>query len=432
MAVDDVMSAESPLTGELIVNVPDLASVAFLFPDIANPTGRLDARSRISGNRLEPRIESRANVRNASFDVLPAGIRVTDVSLTATQRDLESLSILGSARSGGGELTIEGDSRLSTNGAWSAELRLSGSDFELLRLPDWDVAASPDVRVTFVDDLTQVRGTLNIPRASITVKTVPETATTPSNDVVVHGADDNRAVPRRRYEVDLTAGLGDAVSFSGFGLGTDITGELRITGTEATPFAGNGRLELRDGRYQAYGQNLVIERGTLTFNGPLDNPQLDVRATRPINNADIVAGIRITGTPRNLRSDVFSEPSMSDAEALSYVLTGRPLAGGQSTSDADLLNKAAFALGLSKAGSVAAQVRAGLGLDTLEVDGGASEGRIVAGKRFGDRLLVEYGYGLVDKLGTLLLRYQLTSRIILESRTGSMSSLDVVYSVKRE
>ncbi|MEM9336217.1 MAG: translocation/assembly module TamB domain-containing protein, partial [Pseudomonadota bacterium] len=120
------------------------------------------------------------------------------------------------------------------------------------------------------------------------------------------------------------------------------------------------------------------------------------------------------------------------AEALSYVLTGRPLSGGQSTSDADLLNQAAFALGLSQAGSVAAQIRAGLGLDTLELDGGASAGRIVAGKRIGDRLLVEYGYGIVDKLGTLLLRYQLTSRIILESRTGSMSALDVLYSVKRQ
>ena len=56
----------------------------------------------------------------------------------------------------------------------------------------------------------------------------------------------------------------------------------------------------------------------------------------------------------------------------------------------------------------------------------------MAGKRIGNRLLVEYGYGIVDKLGTLLLRYQLSSRIILESRTGSMSALDVVYSVKRQ
>ena len=56
----------------------------------------------------------------------------------------------------------------------------------------------------------------------------------------------------------------------------------------------------------------------------------------------------------------------------------------------------------------------------------------IAGKRFGNRLLVEYGYGLVDKLGTLLLRYQLSDRFMLESRTGTVSNLDIVYSVKKK
>ena len=44
----------------------------------------------------------------------------------------------------------------------------------------------------------------------------------------------------------------------------------------------------------------------------------------------------------------------------------------------------------------------------------------------------EYGYGLIDELGTLLLRYELNERLVLESRTGSVSNLDVVYSVKKK
>ena len=38
----------------------------------------------------------------------------------------------------------------------------------------------------------------------------------------------------------------------------------------------------------------------------------------------------------------------------------------------------------------------------------------------------------VPLLGTLLLRYQLTDRIILESRTGIVSNFDVLYSVKKK
>jgi translocation and assembly module TamB len=144
----------------------------------------------------------------------------------------------------------------------------------------------------------------------------------------------------------------------------------------------------------------------------------------------VTAGIRLAGTPTNLRSEVFSEPPLSDADALSYLLTGRPLATAGTTGEGDTLSKAAFALGLSGAGTVASQVRTSLGLETLSVEGGAEDGRIIAGKRFGDRLLVEYGYGIIDKLGTLLLRYQMTERLVLESRTGTVSNLDIVYRVR--
>ena len=97
-----------------------------------------------------------------------------------------------------------------------------------------------------------------------------------------------------------------------------------------------------------------------------------------------------------------------------------------------MLNNAAFALGLSGAGSITSQIRGQLGLETLTIAGGADDSRLIAGKRFGDRLLVEYGYGLIDRLGTLMLRYQLNDRFVLESRTGTISSLDLLYSVKKK
>ena len=430
--VDDALADDSPIRGDLRLDVPDLAALAFLFPDIANPVGSLKARAELAGSRPSPELESRVEVRDAAFDVLAAGIRATDVDVTMTQQDLESLSVQGSARSGGGHIAIDGVSRLTDADGWLAELRLSGEEFELLRLPDWQATASPDVRVSLNDGLTRVRGSLVIPTAAISVKTLPESASTVSSDVIVHGDNRRQETQRRAYDVQLATVLGEDVRLSGFGLSTAIGGELRLAGLNGQPFIGNGQLRLRDGRYRAYGQDLAIEDGSLTFNGPLGDPQLDIRATRSIERDGVVAGIRITGTPTNLSSDVFSEPAMREADAVAYLLTGRPVAGAQSSADTDILNSAAFALGLSQAGAVAAQIRSGLGLDTLEVSGGSTSGRIVAGKRIGDRLLVEYGYGIVDKLGTLLLRYQLTSKIILESRTGSMSALDVVYSVKRD
>jgi len=276
-----------------------------------------------------------------------------------------------------------------------------------------------------------VAGELAIPTARIVMKEVPESAQKPSRDTVVHGEDggENDQANRRRIDLHLRTSLGDDVRFTGFGLTTGLEGAIQLRGGTHAPYTGQGRLDLVEGRYKAYGQELEIERGTLLFSGPLDDPMLDVRVVR--RTTDVIAGIQLSGTPSRLRSEVFSEPPLDDAETLSYLLTGRPLSAATSAAEGDTLNQAAFALGLSGAGLVASQVRAELGLETLTITGSGDASRLVAGKRLGNKLLIEYGYGLVDKLGTLLLRYDLNDRIVLESRSGTISTLDILYRARK-
>ena len=293
-------------------------------------------------------------------------------------------------------------------------------------MPD-DRAVSPEFPVD--ENAIRVSGEVSIPKANINIPTVPETAERPSSDVVVYRENEPAPAKRRMLYVDVRTILGDAVALSGFGLTTGLEGSVRITGSSNTPYSSSGRVVSRGGRYQAYGQNLAIESGELIFNGPLTNPTLNIRATREATDGT-VAGIHLTGTPTALKSQVYSEPEKGDAEALSYLLTGQPLASADSE-EGDMLNQAAFALGLTSAGSVASKIRNELGFETLGIQGGAENRQLVAGKRFGDRLLVEYAYGMIDNLGTLLLRYQLTNRLILESRSGTARMLDIVYSVKK-
>jgi translocation and assembly module TamB len=339
------------------------------------------------------------------------------------------LKIEGRASSGDGQVSITGYTQIAGEGELSAELRVDGDDFQITRLPNWQVSASPSVLVEISPDLTKVTGGIAIPHANLVFSSLPESANVPSNDAVVHGRDDPAGNGGPGRSIDLQATLGDDVKLSGFGLTTGVSGGVRLQGATRSPLIGAGRLDLYDGRYKAYGQELEIERGSLTFNGPLENPVLDVRAVRQIK--EVVAGISLAGTPRSPQSSVFSEPAMSDAEILSYLITGRPL-NSASAGEGEVLGQAAFALGLTGAGLIATQIGNTLGLDTLTVDGNADTGRIVAGKRLGNRLSAEYGYGLVDKLGTLLLRYELNDRVIIESSTGSTSALDVVYSIKKE
>lgn len=427
--VDDLFDYRSALRGRGSLELKDLSLVSFFVPEIANPLGEILGSVEAGGSLAAPEITGEIGLRSGSADIRRAGISVTDVGLSVQQSKAGELSLQGSARSGDGYLQIDGETAVSAETGIRSEIRLAGEDFRLAGLPDWQVTASPTIKVLLDERQTRVSGDLGIPEASITVKSVPESTEKPSSDAIVHRGTEDTIQPRRFLSVEVTTTLGENVSFSGFGLTTRLQGSVRINGNSKSPYQGQGRVVLREGRYQAYGQNLEIDSGELVFNGPLSNPSLNVRATRTASDKT-VAGIHLTGTPAQLRSQVYTEPPLSDAEALSYLLTGRPLSDANSA-EGDMLNQAAFALGLTTAGSVASRIRNQLGLETLGFQGGGESRQFVAGTRIGDRLFVEYAYGVVDKLGTLLLRYQLSRRLMVESRSGSVRNMDVVYSVKK-
>ena len=89
---------------------------------------------------------------------------------------------------------------------------------------------------------------------------------------------------------------------------------LRITGVRAVPLSYQpadgscihicgpvvltrmdaGFVEVRtdQGRYRAWGQMLDVETGLIRFNGPYNNPSLDILALRP--NISVRAGVQVT------------------------------------------------------------------------------------------------------------------------------------------
>ncbi|MDJ0916964.1 MAG: translocation/assembly module TamB domain-containing protein [Woeseiaceae bacterium] len=429
--VDDVLLPDSAISGEISMRISSLANLTSFIPDLLNPQGQVRGDITIGGRVDLPEVTGDILLSDGSFGLRRAGIEVSAVDLSLSQSEPGSLRLRGSATSGEGMLAIEGDTYRDGDTGLRTELTIAGDRFQLLRLPDWQLSASPDVQIVVDQSQVLITGALEVPAADIRVNEIPQSATGPSSDAVVHRVDETtREEMRRSVDIDLLASLGDEVKLAAFGLDTGLTGSVQLRGGRGRPFQGFGRLELTDGSYSSYGQDLEIERGLLIFNGPLDNPQLDVRAIRQVGS--VTAGIHLTGVPTALSSAVYSNPPLREAEALSYLLTGRPISTATSDGDGDLLANAAFALGMSGAGQVASRVRSQLGLETLSVEGGSDDSRIVAGKRLSDRLLVEYGYGLVDQLGSLLLRYQLNDRLVIESRTGITSNFDLYYRVRKQ
>ena len=176
----------------------------------------------------------------------------------------------------------------------------------------------------------------------------------------------------------------------------------------------------------------MIERGRLFYvGGPLLDPGIDVRAYRKVVEDNVTAGINARGTLRAPEVTVWADPTMSDSEALSYLLLGRPL---ESTNEQDgsMLANAATSLGIRGGNLLAKKLGAALGLQEASIVPGDTlqEAAFVIGKYLSPRLYLSYGIGLFDASSTLRVRYLVSQRLHLEAQTGARTSGDVLYTLE--
>ena len=70
-----------------------------------------------------------------------------------------------------------------------------------------------------------------------------------------------------------------------------------------------------------------MRKGELLFSGPPDQPVLNIEAIRnpEATEDDVIAGVRVTGSADEPKAEIFSDPAMSQQEALSYLLRGQGL-----------------------------------------------------------------------------------------------------------
>ena len=129
---------------------------------------------------------------------------------------------------------------------------------------------------------------------------------------------------------------------------------------------------------------------------------------------------------------LYAVPPMSDGDTLSYLLTGSPLSSATS-SDAQLLVKAASQLGLKQGNALAHQIAGAFGLDTLDFSGDASArtATVTLGKYLSPRLYIGYGLGLFGQGNAARLRYKLGRRWEVEAESGNATGADLLYSIER-
>lgn len=113
--------------------------------------------------------------------------------------------------------------------------------------------------------------------------------------------------------------LGPRFYLTGYGVNSGLVGDLTLSMVQGKLTA-IGALRTRGGAVEAYGQRLQLRRGTITFQGDITSPILNIEALR--TGLQVEAGVRVAGTARRPRIDLVSYPEVSEIEKLSWLLLG--------------------------------------------------------------------------------------------------------------
>jgi translocation and assembly module TamB len=424
-------AATAPVTGQIDLQIAQLGHWGRWLPAGWRLSGQLATAARVSGSFGAPAFSGELTGQQIAVRNTLQGVDWSDaqlkVLLTGDTARIDTFRV----RAGAGTLTAQGQASLGA--APRLSVKVSADRFAALQRVDRKVVVSGEADLVLDAQSTQLKGRLRADegRIDFTQGDAPGLA----DDVVVdRGRGDTRPrdttpTSRRNTVLDLRADLGDAFVLRGRGLNTRLAGELRLT-SPANRLALHGNIRAVDGTYAAYGQKLRIERSVIAFSGVPDNPRLDIEAIRP-DLEDVRVGATVTGTAQNPRIRLFSEPSMTDTDRLSWLLLGRP-SDGLGRTDLALLQRAAYALIAGESDSPGLVER--IGLDQLSVrqdgEGDTRETVVTLGKQISRRWYVGYERSLNAASGTWQLIYRAAQRFTLRAQSGAENALDLIWTWK--
>lgn len=415
----------------------DLASLAVFQPWFGT-SAALGGRARLdvaaTGTVGRPAWSGSIEGEALRIDAPPYGISATNGRLRAhlapTGITLDEVRFTGGdgTFTASGLIALPGErSTAPTRVTWAAE------NFRAANRPDLRLIVDGGGTITLENRRLALAGRVSIDEGHFEYESSPTGELAP--DIVIKG----RTPPSRRdmgrelpVALEMDVDLGQKLTFAGEGLETGLAGRVRITTSPAGTLIGRGTIRAVNGTYYAFGQKLTIDRGRLIFDGPLDNPALDVVALR--KNLDVEAGVELTGTVKVPRVRVTSNPPVPENEALAWLVTGQGL-GNESRVDYAALSAASAAL-LGKSGKpITARIAQSIGLDDISLqssgtasgaDGTASQ-VVVFGKRISDRLSLGYEQGLSVASSAVRLEYALSRRVTLRAEAGLVSGVGIVY-----
>lgn len=428
---------DSPVQGEVSLSIPQLQKLAVLAGPRVSVNGRINMTLQVEGTLDNTVMSGQIDGRELALTLYDQGIKLSKgtarIVLADDVLEMQRVEFHG----GEGTLRITGSIPVNDQIASRPDLaaNIIADKLQLLADPSAQLTLSGNARISSTGEHYAVNGKFTVDRALFDL---PETAAPKLGDdvVVIRESDEASTValdqPLGDREaspwtpaIHLDINLGNNFHFEGRGADLRLAGQVAVTSEPGRQPRVEGTVQVAEGTFEAFGAELAIERGIINFQGPMDNPNINILAMR--RKQEVAAGVQVTGTANNPRVTLVSEPAVPEDQKLSWLVFGNAGSGdGQGAAQTAARGAANALVNQLVEGT---GIASNLGLDEIALGTSASGGQLVTlGKSITEKLSLGYRQGISSAETAVELTYLLTQHWSVVARGGQILGLNILYS----
>lgn len=289
--------------------------------------GRLNGSVNVSGTlaNLEPR--GNLELSSGSMRVVMAGITISSigsrVNFSPDQIELQQFSM----QSGPGRIRASGTIALDNLTPGDMDIQIRGNQFRAINTPEYNAIVDLRSNITGSFEEPNLSGSLTFLSGYVNLQNFGDRAV---EEVILEGEEETE--PLEFYEsMEIEMDVAFTRQFfirnrQFLDLEIELGGQVDLLKRRNDDLEMFGQLEGVRGFARPLGRNFEIEDAFVTFYGPVENPELNVRTRYipPQARADVTIYYIIEGTAQNPEFRFESDPQMELQDIFSYTVFGRP------------------------------------------------------------------------------------------------------------
>ncbi|MCL6707426.1 translocation/assembly module TamB [Pseudomonas sp. R2.Fl] len=390
------VGGDRPLSFQFTGGVPLSLFAARLAAQGLVVEGTANADVRITGPATSPSITGQATVTNGRLTDVRRNLTIEDLSTTVNlDGNRAQIASLSGRLSGGGTISGSGTIGLGSGLPADITLRLAEAQYADGTLFTTSARGELFLRGPLVAGPT-LSGNITLGETAITV---PERLPASLSELDIQHRNAPEPVRRQTASLERQGGSGTSSGINldlhvsapsrifvrGRGIDAELGGDLTVRGTSITPMVSGG-FDLTRGRLSIVTRRLTFTNGTVTFGGNLI-PLLNMEATSTAGTTNIT--VQISGLANDPTVSFSSSPALPEDEILAQLIFGQSMSRLSAVQIAQLADAASQLAG-GRSSSLFETLRAGLGVDNLDITTDSQGNAAVsAGKYLNDRTYLE-------------------------------------------